>query len=229
MSEQVALSDPERGGFGPAGCLPPVARGGHKIGPCVRGHEKVPTGGQVLCPRWRPGSPRWWPVGSPPFLARRAGPELVALRGDGGGVQPVTNTAQGAPLKNARERMDVLNAYRQVGTYRGAADVCGMTHKTVKRLVEANRAVAAGLTTNWIKRGTHRSVRDLVRSIRTSDHQLERGSTTQVARASVSAGRRCRAAWWLRSRYRPDPGSVRALRLNRWPAQLRSACGCIGR
>ncbi len=55
--------------------------------------------------------------------------------------------------------MDVLNAYRQVGTYRGAADVCGMTHKTVKRLVEANRAVAAGLTTNWIKRGTHRSVR----------------------------------------------------------------------
>jgi transposase len=41
--------------------------------------------------------------------------------------------------------MDVLNAYRQVGTYRGAADLCGTTHKTVKRIVEANRAEAAGL------------------------------------------------------------------------------------
>jgi hypothetical protein len=25
--------------------------------------------------------------------------------------------------------MDVISAYREVGTYRGAADVCGTTHK----------------------------------------------------------------------------------------------------
>ena len=31
--------------------------------------------------------------------------------------------------------MDVLAAYREVGTYRGAAEVCGTTHKTVKRIV----------------------------------------------------------------------------------------------
>ena len=31
--------------------------------------------------------------------------------------------------------MDVLAAYREVGTYRGAAQVCGTTHKTVKRIV----------------------------------------------------------------------------------------------
>ena len=30
-------------------------------------------------------------------------------------------TAQGAPLKSARERMDIISAYREVGTYRGAA------------------------------------------------------------------------------------------------------------
>lgn len=41
-------------------------------------------------------------------------------------------------MKSARERMDVIVAYREVGTYRGAADMCGTTHKTVKRIVEAH-------------------------------------------------------------------------------------------
>lgn len=33
-------------------------------------------------------------------------------------------------MKNAKERMDVIAAYRDVGTYRGAAEICGTTHKT---------------------------------------------------------------------------------------------------
>ena len=32
--------------------------------------------------------------------------------------------------------MDIIAAYRQVGTYRGAAVMCGTTHKTVKRVIE---------------------------------------------------------------------------------------------
>jgi hypothetical protein len=32
--------------------------------------------------------------------------------------------------------MDVLAAYREVGSYRGAAAICGTTHKTVRRIVE---------------------------------------------------------------------------------------------
>jgi hypothetical protein len=32
--------------------------------------------------------------------------------------------------------MDIISAYREVGTYRGAAELCGTTHKTVKRVVE---------------------------------------------------------------------------------------------
>jgi len=36
--------------------------------------------------------------------------------------------------------MDVLAAYRDVGTYRGAAVVCGTTHKTVKKIIEAHDA-----------------------------------------------------------------------------------------
>lgn len=31
--------------------------------------------------------------------------------------------------------MDIVAAYQQVGTYRGAAAICGTTHKTVKRVV----------------------------------------------------------------------------------------------
>jgi transposase len=36
--------------------------------------------------------------------------------------------------------MDVLAAYREVGSYRGAAVICGTTHKTVKRIVERHEA-----------------------------------------------------------------------------------------
>jgi transposase len=36
--------------------------------------------------------------------------------------------------------MDIVTAFEQVGTYRGAAVLCGTTHKTVKRVIDANRA-----------------------------------------------------------------------------------------
>jgi transposase len=47
-------------------------------------------------------------------------------------------------LKNAEERMDVIAAYRDVGSYRGAAAICGTTHKTVKRIIEAHEAASSG-------------------------------------------------------------------------------------
>jgi hypothetical protein len=40
--------------------------------------------------------------------------------------------------------MDVIAAYETVGTFRGAAEICSTTHKTVKRIVEAHRAEQAG-------------------------------------------------------------------------------------
>lgn len=43
-------------------------------------------------------------------------------------------------MKSPREKMDIVAAYEQVGTYRGAAALCGTTHKTVKRVVLANAA-----------------------------------------------------------------------------------------
>lgn len=43
-------------------------------------------------------------------------------------------------MKSARERMDIVAAYGQVGTYRGAAEICGTTHKTVRRVIERAEA-----------------------------------------------------------------------------------------
>ena len=45
-------------------------------------------------------------------------------------------------MKNARERMDVISAYREVGSCRGAAAICGTTHKTVKRIIRQHEAGA---------------------------------------------------------------------------------------
>src|SRR6266851_5725300 len=54
-------------------------------------------------------------------------------------------------MKSARENMDVIAAYQQVGTYRGAAAMCGTTHKTVKRII--GRAEAGGKSPDRAGRG----------------------------------------------------------------------------
>lgn len=50
-----------------------------------------------------------------------------------------------------------VTAYREVDTYRGAAEMCGVTHKTVKRVID--RAEAAGQRT--ARRRNYQSVRAL--------------------------------------------------------------------
>jgi hypothetical protein len=41
--------------------------------------------------------------------------------------------------------MDIPAAYREVGSYRGAAAMCGTTHKTVRRVVERHNSGGAAL------------------------------------------------------------------------------------
>ena len=47
-------------------------------------------------------------------------------------------------MKSVRERMDIISAYREVGSYRGAAEICATTAKTVKRVVEAAERTETG-------------------------------------------------------------------------------------
>ena len=64
-------------------------------------------------------------------------------------------------MKSSGEVMDIIAAYRQVGTYRGAAAMCGTTHKTVKRVIE--RAEAGGKRPGRRPRGrNYDSVAELV-------------------------------------------------------------------
>ncbi len=41
--------------------------------------------------------------------------------------------------------MDIISAYQQLGSYRAAADICGTTAKTVKRVVDKFEADQAGV------------------------------------------------------------------------------------
>lgn len=59
---------------------------------------------------------------------------------------------------SARKKLDVITAYREVGTYRGAAETCGVTHKTVKRIIEAEEVAAVRVA----RRRNYESVRALV-------------------------------------------------------------------
>jgi hypothetical protein len=56
--------------------------------------------------------------------------------------------------------MNIISTYREVGTYRGAAELCGTTHKTVKRVVE--RAEAGGPPQRVPRSRNFDQVQDLV-------------------------------------------------------------------
>ena len=56
--------------------------------------------------------------------------------------------------------MDVIAAYQSVGTYRGAAVLCGTTHKTVRRIVQAHQA--EGLVERRDRGHNYDAVADLV-------------------------------------------------------------------
>ena len=54
-------------------------------------------------------------------------------------------------MKSAGERMDIISAYREVGTYRGAAAISGTTPKTVRRVIA--RYESADVTPARVPRG----------------------------------------------------------------------------
>ncbi|WP_408632136.1 helix-turn-helix domain-containing protein [Mycobacterium dioxanotrophicus] len=52
---------------------------------------------------------------------------------------------RGVPLKSAKDRMDIISAYQQLGSYRAAAEACGTTHRTVKKIIDKFEADQAGV------------------------------------------------------------------------------------
>ncbi|GAC1611305.1 MAG: hypothetical protein NVS3B26_23300 [Mycobacteriales bacterium] len=84
--------------------------------------------------------------------------------------QPAPFTAQGAPSWSARKQLDVITAYREVGTYRAAAEICGVDPKTVKRIVIRDQAAAERAE----RRKNYESVRALVAKARFQPHHRSR-------------------------------------------------------
>src|SRR5579859_1307817 len=98
----------------------------------VRGHEKVPVYGQVEV---LAGGQLEVPI---PRSSCRPG--LSGLSGDGGGVSQSPSPPRELLLKSARDRMDIVSAYREAGTFRGAAAISGTTPKTVRRVIARHEA-----------------------------------------------------------------------------------------
>ena len=112
-------------------------------------------------------------------------------------------------MKNARERMDVLAAYREVGSYRGAAAICGTTHKTVRRIVEAHVASSAG-ESRPPRTGRGRNYDDVVDVVarmvgKTHGRRISAKRLLPAARMAVMRGRPATSAGWSRTR-KPNGG-----------------------
>ena len=90
-------------------------------------------------------------------------------------------------MKSARERMNIISAYNQVGTYRGAADLCGTTHKTVKRVVEG--AEAGGPPPRQPRPRNFDAVTDLVATrVEASNGKISAKRLLPIARAAGYEG-----------------------------------------
>src|SRR5918994_4387676 len=118
---------------------------------------------------------------------------------------------RGRSVKSPREHMEIVNAYALVGTFRGAAALCGTTHRTVKRVM--SRRAAAQRQPREVVRNTAVVEAVIADRVRASDGRISAkrllpivaaagytGSARNLRRAVAAA----KAAWKRQRRtYRP--------------------------
>jgi len=88
--------------------------------------------------------------------------------------------------------MDVIAAYRDVGSYRGAAAICGTTHKTVKRIIEQHEAASSGVPVRLeraVRPRNYDEVADLVaEKVKKSSGRISAKRLLPLARAAGYEG-----------------------------------------
>ena len=105
-------------------------------------------------------------------------------------------------MKSPREHMEIVNAYELVGSYRGAAELCGTTHKTVKRVLarrdvgQPNRRVSA---TNTV--GVQALIAERVRA---SDGRIGAKRLLPMVQAAGSLSNLPTAKWPHSQKMRPS-------------------------
>lgn len=87
-------------------------------------------------------------------------------------------------MKSAREKMNMIAAYKDVGSYRGAAAICGTTPKTIKRAVQ--RAQSLGQVERKRREKNVDAVRDLV--AKRIDKTHGRISAKRLLKEATAAG-----------------------------------------
>ena len=76
-------------------------------------------------------------------------------------------------MKSLRDEMEIVNAYELVGTYRGAAALCGTTAKTVKRVLERRAVGQVGRRPSPMRLRNTAAVLELIRQkVRASDGRI---------------------------------------------------------
>ncbi|GAA5040700.1 hypothetical protein GCM10023317_96830 [Actinopolymorpha pittospori] len=85
--------------------------------------------------------------------------------------------------------MDIIAAYREVGTYRGAAAMCGVSHKTVKRVIERQEAGGDVASEREPRGHNYDEVGDLVaRRVEATSGRISAKRLLPVAAAAGYAG-----------------------------------------
>ena len=84
--------------------------------------------------------------------------------------------------------MDIISAYREVGTYRGAAVACGTTHKTVKRVIARHEGGSA-VPERVARAHNYDGVADLVAArVKATSGRISAKRQLPAARAAGYAG-----------------------------------------
>lgn len=115
-------------------------------------------------------------------------------------------------VKTARDEMDIIHAYQTVGSYRGAAALCGTTHKTVKRVMERREREQVERRELQVPKVT--PVQRLIEErVRQSDGRISAKRLLPIAEAAGYTGglrtlqravKEAKAAWKMTRRsYRP--------------------------
>jgi transposase len=92
-------------------------------------------------------------------------------------------------MKSLRDEMEIVNAYELVGSYRGAAALCGTTAKTVKRVLERRADGQVGRRPSPARVHNTAAVVELIgQKVRASDGRISAKRLLPTARTTGYAG-----------------------------------------
>ena len=108
--------------------------------------------------------------------------------------------------------MRIIAAYQEVGTYRGAADICGTTHKTVKRVIERAAAGETAVAVQAERPRTYDPVTELVTtSVKSSEGRISAKRLLPIAQAAGYEGSARNFRRWVAMQKRCGAGTITAV------------------